>query len=156
MWACWAGVVKGTGMPCLRSMFLNGRNLWMGQWASDGVRGSVCLYVCLYVRVWHSEEVLNFPHSLSSFSSVLRAENIAAVLQAFSEYPLKAYWSWCLLCQTVLGCVCAWHCTMSGRSLVGSEPGLLQARWKIEEEAWFQWYSVFALSLIRVHSLYRG
>lgn len=52
MWACWAGIVKGAGMPCLKMpVFLNRRNLWMGQRACVWFWWCVCLY-CVNVFVW--------------------------------------------------------------------------------------------------------
>lgn len=113
-----------------------------GKWTSDGSWGGA-----------------RFPLAVSPIyvRFLLRAENSAVILQAFADNRLNVYrpWYFSLSIRAWL-CVCVWHCTMSGRTLVASEPGLLQARWKTEEEAWFQWYCALALPLISVHRLCRG
>lgn len=123
MWACWAGVVKGAGMPCLRyarisqrEKFMNGTtSLWQWLWW--------CVFICVFMCAWQgatpSVEV-QFP-SFSLFSS---EQTSLLSSRAVAEHPLllKAYWSWCFLCQTVLGCVCV------TQHNVREVPGWSQAR----------------------------
>lgn len=93
MWACWAGVVKGAGMPCLRyarvsqrEKFMNGTtSLWWWLWW--------CVFKCVFMCVsgiqWRGNIISGSTISLihSAFSSLFCGENIASVLQAFSEHP---------------------------------------------------------------------
>lgn len=136
MWACWAGIVKGAGMPCLKMpVFLNRRNLWMGQRACVWFWWCVCLY-CVNVCVWLW--VVGQKLTVKVHPSPRREPY--SMFQAFSEHPHLLECLLLLDVSSVRPCLdaSAWHCTMSGRSLVGHEPGVLQARWKTEEEARFQ------------------
>lgn len=136
MWACWAGIVKGAGMPCLKMpVFLNRRNLWMGQRACVWFWWCVCLY-CVNVFVW----LLVVGQKLTVKVHPSPRREPYSMFQAFSEHPHLLECLLLLDVSSVRPCLdaSAWHCTMSGRSLVRHEPGVLQARWKTEEEARFQ------------------
>lgn len=123
MWACWAGIVKGAGMPCLKMpVFLNRRNLWMGQRACVWFWWCVCLY-CVNVFVWLW--VVGQKLTVKVHPSPRREPY--SVFQAFSEHPHLLERLLLLDVSSVRPCLdaSAWHCTMSGRSLVGHEPGVL-------------------------------
>lgn len=142
MWACWAGIVKGAGMPCLKMpVFLDRRNLWMGQRACVWFWWCVCLY-CVNVCVWLW--VVGQKLTVKVHPSPRREPY--SMFQAFPEHPHLLECLLLLDVSSVRPCLdaSAWHCTMSGRSLVGHEPGVLQARWKTEEEVRFQRNSVSA------------
>lgn len=157
---------KRGGMPSLRNArvsqrekFMNGTlSLWWWLWW--------CVFICVLMCVfgiqwsWSSKSAVSPILSLNSF--FLRREHHLILLGPDPPDPLCASplaWSPAGLdAFFVKPCldVCAWHCTMSGRSLVEPEPGRLRARWEIEEEPWFQRYPVFALHLITVQRLHRG